>query len=206
MSPARVCFTIFLGVTCRTLDSQVWEDLQAFFRPAVMPQFSPRWCGWLRKVRCSLARLRALTTYAGRRLGEIIRAAATGPALGVLMNRNSAGRRSGPVAVVPQLTGQPLHPRGFRPHCHGATSLKGQLQCSYDVSPDVAGAPGARLTDPLPRQHHRGAAVCKRVIFLKSPGCEVQEGRLPVSRRRHGPASVSLLESRTLVGSRVGHV
>ena len=73
---------------------------------------------------------RAMTTYAETRLGKNIHAVAIGPALAVLVNRNSTGRKSSPVAAVPHSArcrrsshpGQPLHPRGLRPHCHGATS------------------------------------------------------------------------------------
>ena len=46
---------------------------------------------------------RGMTTYAGKRLGKIIHAVAIGPVLVVPVNRNSAGRKSGPVAAVPEL-------------------------------------------------------------------------------------------------------
>ena len=46
---------------------------------------------------------RAMTTYAGKRLGKIIHAVASGPVLVVPVNRNSIGRKSCPVAAVPQL-------------------------------------------------------------------------------------------------------
>ena len=53
------------------------------------------------------------------------------------------------------------------------------------------------------RQHLWVLFLCKRVTCLKNPGCEVQEGRLPVSFRRHGPSSVSLHKSRMRSGGTI---